>query len=65
MGGLKLLLVSFAAILVAVLGMSLGVLLGRGPIQGRCGGAGDQCGTCARGCRTRGANGAPRQPPES
>ena len=65
MSGVKLLLVSFAAILVAVLGMSLGVLLGRGPLQGSCGGVGGQFGACSRGCRTRGAKGASREPPES
>ena len=51
------LLLSFAIMLIAVLGLSLGVLLGRRPIQGSCGGIGGQCGACTRGCRKQGAEG--------
>ncbi|MEN8761627.1 MAG: hypothetical protein ABF290_04275 [Thiogranum sp.] len=51
------LLLSFAVMLIAVLGLSLGVLLGRRPIQGSCGGIGGRCGACARRCRKQGAKG--------
>jgi hypothetical protein len=52
---MTVLLISFVIILVAVLGLSLGVLLGRRPIQGSCGGIGGRCGACSRGCREQGA----------
>ena len=45
------LLLSFLITLLAVLGLSLGVLMGRQPIRGSCGGIGDQCSTCSRGCQ--------------
>ena len=51
------LLLSFVVMLIAVLGLSLGVLLGRRPIQGSCGGIGGRCGACSRGCREQGAEG--------
>ena len=54
---MTVLILSFAAMLIAVLGLSLGVLLGRRPIQGSCGGIGGQCGACSRGCREQGAAG--------
>jgi len=44
------LLLSFLVMLLAVLGMCLGVLLGRRPIQGSCGGVGGRCGTCSNAC---------------
>jgi len=51
------LLLSFAVMLIAVLGLSLGVLLGRRPIQGSCGGIGGRCGACSRDCRGQVAEG--------
>lgn|GEM_PF-459339 len=51
------LLLSFVVMLIAVLGLSLGVLLGRRPIQGSCGGIGGRCGACSRGCREQRAEG--------
>ena len=51
---MTVLLLSFLIILVAVLGLSLGVLLGRRPIQGSCGGLGGQCSACTRQCRKQG-----------
>jgi hypothetical protein len=58
---MTVLLLSFVIILVAVLGLSLGVLLGRRPIQGSCGGIGGRCGACSRACREQGADGEPEQ----
>ena len=54
---MMVLLLSFTVMLVAVLGLSLGVLLGRRPIQGSCGGIGGRCGTCSRSCHAQGAAG--------
>jgi len=54
---MTVLILSFAAMLIAVLGLSLGVLLGRRPIQGSCGRIGGRCGACSRGCREPGAEG--------
>jgi hypothetical protein len=54
---MTVLLLSFAVMLIAVLGLSLGVLLGRRPIQGSCGGIGGRCGACSRSCREQGAAG--------
>ena len=61
---MTVLLLSFLIILVAVLGMSLGVILGRRPIQGSCGGMGTQCGTCSRGCRKHSAEGELERQPD-
>ncbi|MBT8117975.1 MAG: hypothetical protein KJO66_09090 [Gammaproteobacteria bacterium] len=58
---MMVLLLSFIFMLVAVLGLSLGVLLGRRPIQGSCGGIGGRCGTCSRSCRTQDAAGEDEQ----
>jgi len=44
------LLLGFLVMLMAVLGLSLGVLLGRRPIQGSCGGVGSRCGACSSTC---------------
>lgn len=35
---MTLFLLSFAVILLAILGLGVGVLLGRGPLKGSCGG---------------------------
>ena len=51
------LLLSFVVMLIAVLGLSLGLLLGRRPIQGSCGGIGGRCGACSRSCRQQGTEG--------
>jgi hypothetical protein len=43
------LLLSFAILLLAIAGLALGVMLGRRPLQGSCGGlacAGLSCDTC-------------------
>ena len=53
-------LASFIVIALAVAGMALGVLLGRRPIAGSCGGlnaleGGDGCGACANPCAARAA----------
>jgi len=45
---MTLLFVSFVVIVLAVVAMSIGVLAGRSPIQGSCGGAGGCCGACNR-----------------
>lgn len=42
---------SFVAILLAVAAMAVGILCGRAPIRGSCGGAG--CGACTRSCESR------------
>ena len=45
---------SFIVIALAVAAMSLGVLFGRTPIRGSCGGiAGGGCGACTRRCERR------------
>ena len=54
---MTVLLLSFLVMLIAVLGLSLGVLLGRRPISGSCGGIGSRCGACSRGCREQHADG--------
>jgi hypothetical protein len=54
---MTVLTLSFAVMLIAVLGLSLGILLGRRPIQGSCGRIGGHCGACSRGCREPGAEG--------
>jgi hypothetical protein len=40
---------SFIVILLAVAAMAIGVLFGRAPIRGSCGGAG--CAACSGGCK--------------
>ena len=52
---MTVLILSFAVMLIAVLGLALGVMLGRRPIQGSCGGIGGQCGACSRACRKQSA----------
>jgi len=43
------LVLSFAIILLAVLGLAAGVMLGRAPLRGSCGGHGcELCATCPR-----------------
>jgi len=58
---MTVLLLSFAVMLIAVLGLCLGVLLGRPPIQGSCGGIGGRCGSCSRSCQAPGAAGETEQ----
>ena len=47
---MMLFLSSFVIILLAILGLGTGLLLGRGPLPGSCGGDGviDTCALCAR-----------------
>ncbi len=52
-----LFLVTFAAMALAVLGMAIGVVFGRAPIAGSCGGlnavdGSGQCQSCSRPCKT-------------
>jgi len=45
---------SFAMVLLAVLGMASGALLGRAPIKGSCGGVGGRgCEFCSERCEAR------------
>ncbi len=57
--------VSFLVVTLAVLGMAAGVLLGRRPIAGSCGGlgGGGACAACTRPCekRRRAQHGDPTQ----
>lgn len=46
-----LLLLTFLFFLLAFLGLSAGVLAGRHPLRGSCGGSG--CATCRGSCRDR------------
>lgn len=58
-------LLSAAVFALALLGMAVGVLFGRAPLSGSCGGlarSGLECGVCDRPCaRKRRAGCAPRQ----
>ena len=50
---MEIFLISFVVIGLAILGMAAGVLLGRAPIAGSCGGLGRLglgCGTCEKPC---------------
>ncbi|MEM9300492.1 MAG: DUF539 domain-containing protein [Pseudomonadota bacterium] len=47
---MTLYLVAFAVVLLSFLGLAIGVLLGREPIKGSCGGLGSSCGACKREC---------------
>jgi len=48
---------SFAIVSVSMLGLGMGVWLGRGPLRGRCGA--DACEVCPRPCARR-PDGRPR-----
>ncbi len=52
---MSLYIVSFAILFIAFLGLAAGVLLGREPIKGSCGGIGGQCGACAKPCAKKAA----------
>ncbi len=49
-------LITFLIMALAVAGMAIGVLVGRRPIRGSCGGLGAlglKCGNCSRPCERR------------
>jgi len=52
-----LFLISFIVMLIAVSAMAIGVILGRSPIKGSCGGLntikGLECGVCIKPCAKR------------
>ncbi len=50
---MEALLISVLVCGVAVLGMSIGVIFGREPIRGSCGGVGGSCALCTRPCKKR------------
>lgn len=54
---MELFLVSFGVLMLAVGGMAIGVMCGRTPIAGSCGGLnnrdGSACQTCSRPCNSR------------
>ncbi|MCR8725533.1 (Na+)-NQR maturation NqrM [Frigidibacter sp. ROC022] len=54
-------LITFAGIALTFLGLSLGVLFGRPPIKGSCGGLACVPGAACAGCRKRGADAAPEE----
>ena len=64
---MEVFLASLLLIGLAVLAMSLGVILGRPPLRGSCGGAGQGAGTgcphCASGCGGAGETDAKRTDP--
>lgn len=45
---MTLMLISTAVFLLATLGLTLGVVLGRGPLSGSCGAGTHSCDTCPR-----------------
>ena len=47
------LLASFVVIALAVTAMALGVLFGRAPIRGSCGGVAGNCAACSGNCPRR------------
>ncbi len=55
---MALFIVTFSIMLLAVVGMAVGVLFGRSPIAGSCGGLNavndsGECGACSRPCSAR------------
>ncbi len=53
---MELFVVSFSILVVAVGGMAIGVMFGRSPIAGSCGGLNvvdGKCGSCSRPCKSR------------
>ncbi len=46
-------LLSLVAIAVAIAAMSIGVMLGRPPISGSCGGVGGRCAACSGTCPSK------------
>lgn len=58
---MKIFILTFLVILLAILGMSIGALAGRRPIQGGCGGKGREIGA-GIGCGTCGVEGLDGKP---
>lgn len=56
---METMILSLAVILLAGLGLSLGVLAGRGPVKGSCGGSACIPGADCAGCRKRDGDPAP------
>jgi hypothetical protein len=54
---MQLLLISFGVFLLAMLGMGLGLLLGRGAFKAGCSGTQGECQTCRTVCRRPGRDG--------
>ncbi len=55
---MTVLAISVLVFVVALLAMSVGVLFGREPIRGSCGGVVGRCAVCSRTCMKRGAEAA-------
>ena len=55
---MSLVVVAITALIfgTALLAMSVGVMAGRAPIQGSCGGVAGRCAVCTRTCEKRGGD---------
>lgn len=50
---MTIILLSVTIFVIMFIAMSIGVLLGRVPIKGSCGGLASQCGSCSRPCKNK------------
>lgn len=46
-------ILSITIFLIVFIAMMVGVIFGRTPIQGSCGGIGNQCGSCSKPCKSK------------